>query len=204
MPTRPPHSTTTVPTGTLRLLVGTSVASLGLNAAVAYVVLRQRPVWVAASPTPAAAPATAPPTIVIAPPAAGPAPAATTSGAAPEPAPVAVAAAPFVREYQYRDKATGQLRGAALLDDSARLERFVEAAHLTPEQERRLRATFAGRRQQEMALAQRMAKDGAWDGTELRLLRERFWAQAFHDLPPEQAATLPPEFFPVPAATGAK
>jgi hypothetical protein len=103
-----------------------------------------------------------------------------------------------VREYQYVDKASGQLRGAVLVDDAGRLERFVHAGHLSAEQESHLRSAFAARREQEMQLARRMVKDGAWDHGALRAVGDRFWAQAFHDLPPAQAASLPPEFFPAP------
>ena len=153
----------------LRLLVGVNLASLALNGVVAYSVLRR--------PRDAVSPelikALATPR------------AAHRSGYT-----------PFVREYQYVDKASGRLLGAVLADDSGKLEEFITEARLTADQEVDLRQRFARRHEREMEMAARMVKDGAWRHGDFLALYQEFWKAEYQALLPEQRFNLSAQFFP--------
>ena len=153
----------------LRTLVGVNVASLVLNAVVAWSVLH-RP--------------------------AGVSPELLQALSAPRP-PRLAAARPFVREYQYVDQQSGRLMGAVLADDSPRLDAFIAEGRLTAEQELALRDRFARRHEREMEMAAAMVKDGVWRHADYLALYQQFWSAEYEALPPEQRLHLSAQFFPV-------
>ena len=162
-----------MPTWILRAILATSIASLGMNAVVTYIVVSHtRGAVIPDGPRGGTTPRAAP----------------VTHSAAP--------VVPFQPNWEFVDRATGKRIGAVVNDDSPRMEQFVRQAGLNPADELALRERWTDRRTREMQLAEQLVKDGAWNHKALHQLQQQFWDSEYRALPPEQAMNLPPEFRP--------
>ena len=90
------------------------------------------------------------------------------------------------------DPAVAVAEPAAIVDDTAALEQFFAAAHLSGEAEGEIRGRYEVRRQRERELADRMESEGRWDARAMSELRRAFWSYAISKVPTARTTGLPP------------
>ena len=151
----------------------TSVASLGVNAIVLYVLLHPRAERVAAL-GPGMPDGV---TMLVSP--AGSRSAGRTS-------------------FEYVDHLTGRRMNVVLPDDGDRLLAFLREGHLSPAQEAGVRGRYEERRRKEAEAAEAMARTGEWRPARIQEMQRDFWYAEWRRLPPDQTAGLSPAFFPPP------
>ena len=169
---------------TLRAILLSSLASLGVNVVILYLALHPR---VIANGT-------------------GPGlPDSRTDGRAnsrtaltPSPLPAASGNGGGRTVFEIIDKASGKRIEATLTDDGTRLSKFVREGRLSAEQEAGLRGRYAERQKRETARAEQMAREGQWRPGELQQIEREFWYGEWKRLPAGQTSGLSPEFYPPP------